>query len=184
MVYSIDNLIQQCGKQTAMDILPSLFIKINTSSAVEKMSMLDYEYDVFFNISSYMVTNELIKAYINKENSTEYVQELMSVISLFYNCRNSIDSADVDYIVISYLGDFQVRFKNKSATDKPYGKSLYLDMQSLRIALIDEYTMQIWRRNYMVFRNGIKMIGGYFAFNYVLNYFGINYYNWRGLIGI
>ena len=44
--------------------------------------------------------------------------------------------------------------------------------------------IEIWHRNYMVFKNGVKVISGYFVLKYVLNYFGIDYYNWRGLIGI
>jgi len=189
MVYSIDKLIQQCGHANSMDILPGLFIKINTSSAVEKKPILEYEYDGHVDLLCYSNTNKLIQENVEKsardnKHLTEMLNDLITIVSLFYDCRNSIDVSDVDYIVISYLGDFQLRFKNTTSTNKPYGKALYLEIQSLRIALIDERTMQIWRRNYMVFNNGVKVLGGYFVFKYVLNFFGINYYNWKGLIGM
>ena len=189
MVYPIDKLIQQCGWQTAIDILPGLFIKINSASAVEKASILEYDYEGHFNILYYSFINTSIQEYIQKTSKNnkhllETLIDLKAIMALFYDCRNSIDVAEVDYIVISYLGDFQLRFKNTMSTNKPSGTALYLDIQSLRIALIDENTMQIWRRNYMVFKNGVKVISGYFVLKYVLNYFGIDYYNWRGLIGI
>ena len=185
MVYSIDKLIKQCGRQTAMNILPELFIKINTASAKEKKPVLEYEYDGHLEVSSYSDINKLIQKYIQKfGDSTDMLNNLDPIVAIFYDCRNNINVVDVDYIVISYLGDFQLRFKNTISTDKPYGRSLYLEIQSLRIALIDEHTKQIWRRNYMVFNNGVKVIGGYLLFKYVLNFFGINYYNWRGLIGM
>lgn len=189
MIYAIDKLIQQCGKESSVSILPGLFIKINSTSAVEKKPILEYEYDGHLSLSCYSDINKLIQEHIknfarDNQNLTEILNELISIIGLFYDCRNSIDASDVDYIVISYLGDFQLRFKNTTSTNKPYGKALYLEIQSLRIALIDEHTMQIWRRNYMVFRNGVKVLSGYFIFKYVLNFFGINYYNWRGLIGM
>lgn len=188
MYYSIDELIQQCGRQNANSILPGLFIKINTSSAEEKKPILEYEYDGVFTTSSFTLTNILIQELIQKsardnKHLSYMLIDLVAIVSLFYDCRNSIDVSDVDYIVFSYLGDFQLRFKNTCAVDKPYGKALYLDIQSLRIALIDEHTMQIWHRNYIVFRNGVKMIGGYFLFKYVANFMGLNW-NFRRLIGM
>ena len=189
-MYTIHDLIQQCGRQNAISILPGLFIKINTSSAEEKKPILEYEYDGVFSISSFTLTNILIEELIQKsvrdnKHLTYMLNDLVSIVALFYDCRNSIDVSDVDYIVFSYLGDFQLRFKNTTSIDKPYGKALYLDIQSLRIALIDEQTMQIWKRNYMVFRTGVKVIGGYFLFKYVANYmgFGLNW-NFRKLIGM
>ena len=187
-MYTIDNLIQQCGRQNAISILPGLFIKINTSSAEEKKPMIEYDYEGVFSISSFTLTNILIQELIQQNSRdnkhlTKMLEDLVSIVALFYDCRNSIDISDVDYIVISYLGDFQLRFKNTMAIDKPYGKALYLDIQSLRIALIDEQTMQIWKRNYMVFRTGVKIIGGYFLFKYVANFMGFNW-NFRRMIGM
>jgi hypothetical protein len=189
-MYSIDKLIQQCGRQNAMSILPRLFIKINTSSAEEKKAILEYEYDGVFSLSSFTITNILIQELIqknvqNNKHLTNMLNDLLSFVSLFYDCRNRIDVSDVDYIVVSYLGDFQLRFKNTSSIDKPYGNALYLDIQALRIELIDEQTMQIWKRNYMVFRNGVKIIGCYILFKYVANFMGYNWdWNFRKMIGM
>ena len=188
MYYSIDELIQQCGRQNAISILPGLFININTSSAEEKKPIIEYEYEGVFSTSSFTLTNILIQELIQKsardnKHLSYMLSDLVAIVALFYDCRNSIDVSDVDYIVFSYLGDFQLRFKNTCAVDKPYGKALYLDIQSLRIALIDEHTTQIWQRNYMVFRNGVKMIGGYFLFKYVANFMGFNF-NFRRMIGM
>ena len=150
--------------------------------------MIEYDYEGVFSISSFTLTNILIQELIQhntRDNNhlTKMLEELVSIVALFYDSRNSIDVSDVDYIVISYLGDFQLRFKNTTSIDKPYGKALYLDIQSLRIALIDEQTMQIWKRNYMVFRTGVKVIGGYFLFKYVANFMGFNF-NFRRMIGM
>lgn len=189
-MYTIDDLIQQCGRQNAMAVLPGLFIKINTSSAEEKKPIIEYDYEGVFSISSFTITNILIQELIQKnvrdnKHLTYMLNDLLSLLSLFYDCRNTIDVSDVDYIVFSYLGDFQLRIKNTSAIDKPYGQSLYLDIQALRIELIDEHTMQIWKRNYMVFRNGVKIIGCYFLFKYVANFMGYNWdWNFRRIIGI
>ena len=45
MYLPIDELINKCGKQFIVDLLPKLFININTASAEDKSSMIDYHYN-------------------------------------------------------------------------------------------------------------------------------------------
>ena len=92
-MYTIDDLIQQCGRQNAISILPELFIKINTSSAEEKKPMIEYDYEGVFSISSFTLTNVLIEELIQKsardnKHLTYMLSDLVAIVSLFYDCRN------------------------------------------------------------------------------------------------
>ena len=45
MYSSIDNLVYHCGQTFIVDLLPSLFTKIDTSSAQEKEAIMDFDYN-------------------------------------------------------------------------------------------------------------------------------------------
>ena len=202
MYSSIDNLVQQCGRPFITDLLPSLFIKINTSSVETSQVFLDLDY----NGSSVSDINNITKYVIDKKLETnskltfEIMSDLATVIELFNSCisntgsnsvSNSVSNTDigidtVDYIVFSYLGKFEIRLKNTASKNNQFGKSFYLDIQTVRISLIDEQTKRAWAKYYTIFNNGFKVVGGYIIFRYVLNFFnftGLNSFNFNRLIG-
>ena len=192
-MYSIDKLITYCGRQFAIDLIPSLFIKISTASAEEKKVLIDFEYNNK-NDGIGMPTFTFIRDVINTESfknkhMNDILSDLTTVMRLFEEFKADIDIDNVDYIVFSYLGDFQLRFKNLASKEEPFGKTLYLDIQTVRIALIDEQIHRKWLYSYSIFRNGLAFFSGYFVFKYCANYMGVGLkwfsgWNFRKLIGI
>lgn len=203
MYSSIDNLVQQCGRPFITDLLPSLFIKINTSSVETSQVFLDLDY----NGSSISDINNITKYVIEKKLETnskltfEIISDLATVIELFNSCISDTGSNTdsdtgsntdsdmgidtVDYIVFSYLGKFEIRLKNTASKNNQFGKSFYLDIQTVRISLIDEQTKRAWARYYTIFNNGFKVVGGYLIFRYLSNFFnftGLNSFNFKRLI--
>ncbi len=185
-MYSIDQLITYCGRKFAIDLIPSLFIKISTASAEEKKVLIDFEYNNK-NDSSVMPTFTFISDVINTESfknkhMVDILSDLTTIMRLFEEFKATIDIHNVDYIVISYLGDFQLRFKNLASKEEPFGKALYLDIQTVRIALIDEQIRRKWLYSYSIFRNGLAFFSGYFVFKYCVNF--MRGWDFRKLIGI
>ena len=182
IMYSIDQLITYCGRQFAVDLIPSLFIKISTASAEEKKVLIDFEYNNK-NMPTFTFISDVIKTESTKnKHMVDILSDLTTIMRLFEEFNTNIDINNVDYIVISYLGDFQLRFKNLASKEEPFGKALYLDIQTVRIALIDEQIRRKWLYSYSIFRNGLVFFSGYFVFKYCANFFGG--WDFRKLIGI
>jgi hypothetical protein len=174
MYSSIDNLVHQCGEPFIVDLLPSLFTKIDTSSAEEKEAIMDFKYNGSL-LSTYNDIANYAEQHVKGSNIKlifDTMHDLTTVINLCNECKtkSTIDIDTVDYIVISNLGHFNVRCKNVNSVNNQFGKALYLDMQTIRIALIDEQTKRTWERYYKMFRNGAKIFCGYFIFRYFLNF--------------
>ena len=199
MYLPIDELINKCGRQFIVDLLPRLFININTASAEDKPSMIDYDYNSL-KLSSPLLSlaDTNIDTNTNNNNgfSQKYLQEhytdINTIISLFCYCKGEIDISSFDYVVFSYLGNFIVRYKNQDTVKNLIGKALYLDIQTVRIALVDEYTEKTWNKYYVFFNKGVKYVGGLFALGFAFrfchqNIFNIfnsfNIFNNRQLIG-
>ena len=184
MYLPVNQLINKCGSQSIIELLPRLFIDINTASAEEKRALIDSDYNNFklnSPLISLLDTNTNTNTNNNKGFSQQYLQDhyddINTIISLFCNSRDELDIASFDYIVFSYLGDFIVRYKNQDTANQPIGKSLYLDIQSVRIALIDEYTEKTWNKYYVFFNKGIKYVGGLFVFGIAFRFFYQNFHN-------
>jgi hypothetical protein len=188
MYLPIDQLINKCGSQSIVELLPKLFIDINTASAEEKTALIDSDYNNF-KLNSPLIslldtninTNTNKNINNNKGLSQQYLQEhyndINTIISLFFNSKDELDIDSFDYIVFSYLGDFIVRYKNQYTANQPIGKSLYLDIQSVRIALVDEYTEKTWNKYYVFFNKGIKYVGGLFVLGFAFRFFHQNIFN-------
>ena len=199
MYLPIDKLINKCGRQFIVDLFPRLFININTASAEDKPSMIDYDYNSL-KLSSPLLsladTNTNTNTNNNNGFSQKYLQEhytdINTIISLFCYCKGEIDISSFDYVVFSYLGNFIVRYKNQDTVKNLIGKALYLDIQTVRIAVVDEYTEKTWNKYYVFFNKGVKYVGGLFALGFAFrfchqNIFKIfnsfNIFNNRQLIG-
>ena len=173
MYLPVNELINKCGSQSIVELLPRLFIDINTASAEEKTALIDSDYNNF-KLNSPLIS--LLDTNTNTNNnkcfSQQYLQDhyddINTIISLFCNSKDELDIASFDYIVFSYLGNFIVRYKNQDTANQPIGKSLYLDIQSVRIALIDEYTEKTWNKYYVFFNKGIKTFLIFFIRQFIL----------------
>ena len=151
-------LIDKYGKDKVIKLLPTLFITIDTDK-IDTNNII-CENDYFMNPQT--TVNTLYKNIFsdNYENTIEIIHNIAPIVELFHEI--AIDKAMYDSVVISYLGKKHIRFKNGS--DKKFGKTLYLDVQALRIALTDMQTEQTVRR---LFANGLKICAGAFMFAFL-----------------
>jgi hypothetical protein len=134
----MNQLIEKTGKSTVVDLLPSLFITIDTNNFKETEIMYDYQGLVPNTIS---IINDFAKHNLKDFTGTIYdvcpIVELINEITLPPN---------VDCIYVSYLGKHVVRMKNAKTN---HGKSLYLDAHAVRIALTDMQTYQVVNRGFI-----------------------------------
>ena len=162
----IKNLIEKCGKNNVLKILPSLFIMIDTEKIENNPLLCDTDYFA----ESQTIIDDLYKKLhtSNYEKMVETIHDIAYIIELFHEI--AIDKAMVDSVVITYLGQNCVRYKNLS--EKRYGKTLYLDVHAVRIAVTDMQTEQTVSR---YFRNGLKICFGAFIFSFLhKNLRGVN----------
>lgn len=180
----IGQLINRCGRQFMIDMLPSLFIEINTYSAKDKTSLFDYTY-----IGNSLNKIPDLETYIKQDISSkeqhikEHLEDIQTIIDIFSECKDKICIDNYNYVVFSYLGDFTVKYENQVGLGSS-GKSLYLDIQAVRIALIDEIIRKQWIGYYSLFNIGIKYITGLFLFRIGYNYLGNYFYSMKKMIGM
>ena len=148
---SIKNLIEKCGKQNVLKALPGLFIMVDT----EKIENNNLLYDTDYFAESH---DALYKNLHTRDYKTIY--DIAPIMELFHEI--AIDKASVDSVVITYLGQHCIRYKNLS--EKRFGKSLYLDVHAVRIALTDLQTEQTVLR---YFGNGLKLCVSAFFFSFL-----------------
>ena len=154
---SLQYLIDKCGKQKALNLLPSLFITVDTEKVDTKNIICENDYFINpQNVVDALYKNNCANDY---KNMIEIIHNLAPIVELFHEM--AIDKAMYDSVVISYLGKKHLRFKNKS--DKKFGKTLYLDVQTVRIALTDMQTKQTVSK---IFGNGLKLCIGTVLFSF------------------
>jgi hypothetical protein len=187
----IDQLISKCGRQFIIDMLPSLFIEINTYSAKDKTALFDYTYlgkslNKIPDLETYIKQGVTSK----QEHVKEHLEDIQTIIDIFSECKDKSNIDIYDYVVFSYLGDFTVKYENQVSDYKNpdkslyFGKSLYLDIQAVRIALIDEIIRRQWTGYYNIFNTGIKYIGGLILFKFSYSYLGSYFYAMKKMIGM
>jgi hypothetical protein len=161
---SLQYLIDKCGKQKVINLLPSLFITIDTENVDTENIICENDYFINpQNVVDALYKNEYANNY---ENMIEIIHNLAPIVEMFHEM--AIDKAMYDSVVISYLGKKHLRFKNKS--DKKFGKTLYLDVQTVRIALTDMQTKQTVST---IFGTGLKLCVGTLLFSFFhVHYFG------------
>ena len=133
----MNQLIEKIGKSRVVDLLPSLFITIDTNKFEESQLMYDYKDLV---PSTFSAINEFAKH--NMKDFTETIYDIVPIVELINDLPN-VAAADIDCIYVSYLGKYVVRMKNNGSN---HGKSLYLDVHTVRIAMTDMQTQQIVNR--------------------------------------
>jgi len=162
---SIKNLIEKCGKHNVLKALPNLFIMVDTEK-IENNPLL-YDTDYFSDSHDALYKNLHTRDY-------ETICDIAPIMELFHEI--AIDKAMVDSVVITYLGQNRIRYKNLS--EKQFGKSLYLDVHAVRIALTDMQTEQTVRR---YFGTGLKLCIGAFFFSFLHKQHFWNFTNLRCL---
>ena len=131
----MNQLIEKIGKSRVVELLPSLFITIDTNKFEEKDILYDYQDLVpttFFMIIDFA-----------KHNLKEFTGTIYDIAPIVELINDLPSTADVDCIYVSYLGKYVVRMKNNGSN---HGKSLYLDAHTVRIAITDMQTYQVVNR--------------------------------------
>lgn len=131
----MNQLIDKIGKSKVLDLLPSLFITIDTNKFEESELMYDYKDLV---PSTFSAINDFAK-----HNLKEFTGTIYDVVPIVELINDLPSTEDVDCIYVSYLGKYVVRMKNNGSN---HGKSLYLDAHTVRIAMTDMQTQQIVNR--------------------------------------
>jgi hypothetical protein len=172
---SIKSLIEKCGKENVVSLLPSLFIMISTKKIEKNQLLCDNDYFVNPQQSIDALYNNLHLT-DDYEKLVETIHDIAPILELFHEI--AIDKAMVDSVIITYLGKSCVRYKNKS--EKNFGKSLYLDVHAVRIALTDMQTEQTVCR---FIGNGFKLCVGAFLFSILHKHtsWNLHFFNLRAL---
>jgi hypothetical protein len=124
----MNQLIEKIGKSRVVELLPSLFITIDTNKFEESKLMYDYK--------------DLVPStFSDMKDFTETIYDVVPIVELINDLPDV--AADVDCIYVSYLGKYVVRMKNNGSN---HGKSLYLDAHTVRIAITDMQTYQVVNR--------------------------------------
>jgi hypothetical protein len=131
----MNQLIEKIGKTRVVELLPSLFITIDTNNFEEKDILYDYQDLV---PSTFSAINEFAKHNLKEFTGTIY--DIAPIVELINDLPST---ADIDCIYVSYLGKYVVRMKNNGSN---HGKSLYLDAHTVRIAITDMQTYQVVNR--------------------------------------
>ena len=132
----MNQLIEKIGKSRVVDLLPSLFITIDTNKFEESQLMYDYKDLV---PSTFSAINEFAKH--NMKDFTETIYDVVPIVELINDLPDV--ASNIDCIYVSYLGKYVVRMKNNGSN---HGKSLYLDAHTVRIAITDMQTYQVVNR--------------------------------------
>ena len=128
----MNQFIEKNEKSRVVDLLPSLFITIDTNKFKESELMYDYKDLVPTTIS---VINDFAKH--NIKNFTGTIYDIAPIVELINEIPANKLPSNIDCIFVSYLGKYIVQMKN---TGTNHGKSLYLDVHTVRIALTDMQT--------------------------------------------
>lgn len=173
MYETIPSLVKSktIGDQFLIKNMASYIITIDTFSAINKQAFDFIVCDSSTHVSDALKNNE-------KFSSLDINNEVIYVIEFLDKCN--INYSKFDYLVISNAGKYNVRclisnvnniYDKTSDHDQTYGRSLYLDIQSIRIALIEQNIIMRYNNCYRIFNYGIKTCCGYFVFKYLCNDF-------------
>jgi hypothetical protein len=170
MYKTLPTLIKEIGNNFVIDNFASYTIEFSSSKALEASNTFEFRLNIkkedrFFHIFSIIHSLKQNIEFTKLDNN----QELVYVLDLFNIVINKgvIDFDKYDFFVISNMGKYNVRFVINSGKDMDIGKSLYLDIQSIRIAIIDELVNNKFNYYFNIFNYGLKsFIGGY-----LLSYF-------------
>ena len=129
----MNQFIEKNGKSNVIDLLPSLFITIDTNQIEKTEIIYDYQWMV---PSRFLSIIEFSKH--NIKNFTGTIYDIAPIVELINEIPANKIPSNIDCIFVSYLGKYIVQMQNTGSNQ--HGKSLYLDVHTVRIALTDMQT--------------------------------------------
>jgi hypothetical protein len=127
----MNQFIEKNGKSRVVDLLPSLFITIDTNKYEKKEIIYDCQ-------TTFPYIIEFAKHNIKDFTGTIY--DIAPIVELINEIPANKLPSNIDCIFVSYLGKYIVQMKNTGSNQ--HGKSLYLDVHTVRIALTDMQTQK------------------------------------------
>ena len=127
----MNQLIEKTGKSKVVELLPSLVITVDTNNFEEKDILYDCQ-------TTFPYIIEFAKHNIKDFTGTIY--DIAPIVELINEIPANKLPSNIDCIFVSYLGKYIVQMKNTGSNQ--HGKSLYLDVHTVRIALTDMQTQK------------------------------------------
>jgi hypothetical protein len=158
---TLPDLVAKIGDSFVMNRLASYTINIDTSKALDIDNVFDFDLDVEKD-TLIPIINSLKRD--SQFNKLDDINDMLCVLEFIDKLLNYcvFDFRKVDYFVISNAGKYNVRLAIKPEKKMKTGNTLYIDIQSVRIAIIDELVTNKFNYYYNIFNYGIKgVIGGY-----------------------
>ena len=151
---TIQNLVNNVGETFMIENIPKYMIQLSTDMALNRSAFA-------FNMS------DTLPVIVNKlKLNDEFVKfdaddEMLYVIENLSKCDIKYD--DFDNLIISNGGKYNVILK---LDNDGKGKSLYLDIQSIRIDMIDKQTKDNLSYYYNMFNYGLNTCISVISFRY------------------
>ena len=151
---TIQNLVIKVGETFMLDNIPKYIIEISTNIALNRSAF------VFNPVNTLPSIVDMLKLNVDfvKQDADD---EMLYVIENLSKC--DIKYEGFDCLVISNGGKYNVILK--LANDKK-GRSLYLDIQSIRIDMIDKQTKDNLGYYYNMFNYGLNTCISVISFQY------------------
>ena len=151
---TIQSLVVKVGETFMLDNIPKYIIQISTNIALNRSAFS-------FNMADTLpvIVNKLkLNDEFVKQDSQD---EMLYVIENLGKCDIKYD--DFDNLIISNGGKYNVILK---LTNDNKGKSLYLDIQSIRIDMIDKQTTDNFNYYFNIFNYGFNTCISVISFRY------------------
>lgn len=150
---TIQNLVIKVGESFMIENIPKYIIELSTNIALNRSAII-------FNMT------DSLPVIVNKlKLNSEFVEldrqdEMLYVIENLSKCDIKYD--DFDNLIISNGGKYNVILKLTNDSKK----SLYLDIQSIRIDMVDKQTTDNFNYYYNIFNYGLNTCISVISFRY------------------
>ena len=150
---TIQNLVNKVGETFMIENIPKYIIQLSTDMALNRSA---FAFDMADTLP--VIVNKLkLNAEFVKQDSQD---EMLYVIENLSKCDIKYD--DFDNLIISNGGKYNVILKLSNDSKK----TLYLDIQSIRIDMIDKQTTDNFNYYYNMFNYGLNTCISVISFKY------------------
>lgn len=157
----LPDLVEQIGDKFIINRLATYTIHIDTDKALNAENVFDFEFDIEKDTMVPIMDSLKQNSQFTKlDDKNDMLCALRLIDKILNFCLLGL--TNVDYFLISNAGNYNVRLAIKPENKRNTGNTLYLDIQSIRIAIIDQLVTNKFNNIYNIFDYGIK--GAIFAY--------------------
>jgi hypothetical protein len=158
---TLPDLVEKIGDKFIINKLATYIIDIDTDKALNSIHAFDFDFD--FEKDTMVPIIDSLKQnsqFTKLDDKNEILYALGLIDKILNYCL--IDFTNVDYFLISNAGKYHVRLAIKPEKKKNTGNTIYLDIQCIRIAIIDELVTNKINNVYNILDYGTQ--GAIFAY--------------------